>query len=83
MLAHEGLGVAQAAADAANAHAKAVRQSLEEVQEKLRTAEGLLRATEQELARERSERAALQRQGYDGAPVCQGGTVAAQHFWQT
>ena len=73
----------QAAADAANAQTEAARQSVEEVQEGLPTAEGLSRAAKQELARERDKRATLQGQVDDGVPVCRGGTVAALHFWQT
>lgn len=59
----------QAAADAAKTQAEAARHSFEEVQERLRTAEGLSRATKQG-------------QVDSGAPVCRVCTVAALHFWQ-
>ena len=63
-----------------NGMAEAARQSFEEVQERLQTAEGLLRAAKHELDKERGDRAALQVD--DSAPGYRGGTVAALHFWQ-
>lgn len=60
-----------------------MRQSLEQVQERLRTAEGLLQAAEQKFVLQRGERAALQGQVDNGAPGCGRGAVAALQFWQT
>jgi chromosome segregation ATPase len=58
---------AQAAADTASSAVQDMRVSLEEVHARLQASEGLLRTAEQDLARERGEAAALQRQVDDGA----------------
>lgn len=56
---------AQAAAEAAGAEAEGLRQALAEVREQLQAREAALRSAEQDLARERGETAALQRQVED------------------
>ena len=56
---------AQAAAEAAAAEAEGLRQALAEAHEQLQAREAALRGAEQDLARERGETAALQRQVED------------------